>query len=320
MNCEFCTVKGKPRFGSPERMMEQFASVYEKWGGKDFFIVDDLFGQNRGDALRLCQLLRDYQAQLGVRFNIMVQIRLDRARDGELLLAMRQARIDTLAIGFESPIAEELKAMNKHLDPQEMIGLTQLYRQAGFRIHGMFIFGYPAPDGRPFRMSEEDRMRHFQHFIRASRLDTVQVLLPVPLPGTEMTARLAKAHRIYSTDTVGLEYYDGSFPLFEPDAPMTPEGMQAAVQKIMRDFYGPRHFLALAVHVLALPGVALWFHNIGGAWQRWCHRWGCSVSRSGGWLLWRKWTAAFRKDGFLDKLAEAKRNSASKRGDESYSG
>ncbi|MCY2930330.1 MAG: cobalamin-dependent protein [Planctomycetota bacterium] len=60
MNCEFCTVKGRPRCATPERMMEQFASVYEKWGGRIFFIVDDLFGQNRLETLRLCRLLADY--------------------------------------------------------------------------------------------------------------------------------------------------------------------------------------------------------------------------------------------------------------------
>ena len=248
MNCEFCTVKGKPRFASPERMMQQFASIYEKWGGKVFFIVDDLFGQNRGDALRLCRLLRDYQDRVGVRFSTMVQIRLDRARDDELLHAMRRARINNVAIGYESPIPEELKAMNKRLDPQEMVDLTRLYHRAGFRIHGMFIFGYPALPGQPFWMSAPDRVRHFRRFIRRARLDTVQILLPIPLPGTELTHRLQEANRIYSTDTVGLEYYDGSFPLFQPDDPLTPEEMQASVHHIMRRFYGPRHMLSTAIY------------------------------------------------------------------------
>ena len=320
MDCEFCTVKGRPRFAAPERMMEQFASIYEKWGGKVFFIVDDLFGQNRSDTLRLCRMLRDYQQRARTRLSIMVQIRLDRARDGELLQAMREARINNLAIGYESPIAEELKAMNKRLDPQEMIELTRLYHRAGFRIHGMFIFGYPAPEGQPFRMSADERVRHFRRFIRKARLDTVQVLQPIPLPGTELTARLRRAGRIFPTDTVGLEYYDGNFPLFQPDDPLTPEDMQRAAQKIMRGFYGPRHLLAVATHVIAFPGVALWLHNIGAGWQKWYRGWARSVYRSGGWLLLRKWTADFQKDGFLGKLSEAQSTGLPQRGLGSYSG
>ena len=98
--------------------------------------------------------------------------------------------------------------MNKHLKPEEMIEMTRLFRHAGFRVHGMFIFGYPMGPGVEFRMSAEDRVRHFRRFIRKACLNTVQVLLPIPLPGTELTERLRKDHRIYSTDNLGLEYYD----------------------------------------------------------------------------------------------------------------
>jgi len=308
MNCEFCAVKGKPRFASPERMMEQFASIHEKWGGKVFFIVDDLFGQNRNDTLRLCRMLRDYQERAGTRFSIMVQIRLDRARDGELLQAMRQAGVNNLAIGYESPIAEELEAMNKRLDPMEMIDLTRLYRQAGFRIHGMFIFGYPASEGRPFWMSAEDRVRRFRRFIRKARLDTVQVLLPGPLPGTELTRRLRAAGRIYPTESVGLEYYDGNFPLFRPDEPLTPEDMLASVRRIMGHFYRPHHMFSVGLSVLSFPAIAFYFHRIKVGWQKWYRRWRVSLYRTGGWLLLRQWIAALRKDGFLGKLAEAKRD------------
>ena len=306
MNCEFCTVKGKPRSASPERMMEQFASIFEKWGGKIFFIVDDLFGQNRRETLRLCRMLREYQRQVGVRFGITVQIRLDKARDGELLQAMRQAGINVLAVGFESPIAEELRAMNKRLDPQEMVALSRLYHRAGFRVHGMFIFGYPAKEGQAFLMSAEDRVRHFRQFIKKARLDTVQVLLPGPLPGTELTRRLRAADRIYPTECVGLEYYDGNFPLFRPDEPLTPEDMLASVRKIMGRFYRPHHMFSVGLNILFFPTVAFYLHNIRSGWKRWRRKWKRSLYRTGGWLLLRKWTTAFKKDEFLRKLAEAK--------------
>jgi len=319
MNCEFCAVKGKPRFASPQRVMAQFASIYETWGGKIFFIVDDLFGQNRRQTLRLCRMLRDYQAQVGVKFGITVQIRLDKARDAEMLQAMRQAGVNVLAIGLESPIAEELKAMNKHLDPQEMIDLTRLYRQAGFRIHGMFIFGYPMKEGQTFYMTAEERLRRFKRFIRQARLDTVQVLLPGPLPGTDLTGRLRRQGRIYPTDYVGWEYYDGNFPLFEPDEPLTAESMQYAVRRIMRWFYGPRRILAVGMSILSFPAVVFWLHRLRDGWGRWSRRWRTSIYRAGGWLLLRKWVAALRKDGFVGKLAEAKRNCVVRNGHESYS-
>jgi len=307
MDCEFCTVKGKPRFATPRRIMAQFASAHEKHRAKRFFLVDDLFGQNRRETIELCELLRDYQADMSVSFSITVQIRLDKARDTELLTAMRQANIKTLAIGFESPIAAELQAMNKRLDPARMIELTGLYRKAGFHIHGMFIFGYPLPAGASFDMPVRERIRRFQRFIRKAHIDTLQVLLPVPLPGTELTHRLRDQGRLLPKQFVGLEYYDGNFPLFEPDKPLTCETLQAAARLIMRRFYRPMHMVNVAMNILAFPSLVFCLHRLRVGWARWRRRWWNSIYRTGGWFIVRRWTAAFKKDAFLAKLAQAKR-------------
>ena len=320
MDCEFCAVKGRPRRASPERVLEQFASACEKHDARMFFIVDDLFGQDRQGALRLCRLLRDYRQRTGARFTITVQIRLDKARDAELLQAMREAGVAVLAIGYESPIAEELRAMNKRLEPADMIALTRLYRRAGFRVHGMFIFGYPMGPGQSFHMSARERVRHFRRFIRKARLDTVQVLQPIPLPGTELTERLSRENRIFPTELVGLKYYDGNFPLFRPDEPLTPEDMQTAAHRVMGWLYRPRCILSVALSILSFPSMALWPHRIGGGYRRWSRRWWTSVYRAGGWVLLRRWAAAFRKDEFLSKLAEAKRRFLAMERRESYGG
>ncbi|MFW6133535.1 MAG: B12-binding domain-containing radical SAM protein [Planctomycetota bacterium] len=306
MNCEFCSVKGRPRFASAERMMEQFASVYEKWGGRIFFVVDDLFAQNRAGTLALCRMLRDYQRRMGTRFSITVQIRLDKARDAELLDAMRGAGINVLAIGFESPVSAELEAMSKNLQSDEMLGLVKRYHGAGFRIHGMFIFGYPSRDGKASSMNAVERMRHFRRFIRKAKLATVQVLLPIPLPGTELTARLRAENRVFPTDYVGLEYYDGNFPVIQPDPPLTPEDMQAAAQKIMGCLYRPRALFDVGLNILAFPGILFRLHRLRVGWQEWYRRWLSTLYRAGGWLLMRQWTAAFRREGFDRKLAWAK--------------
>ena len=317
MNCEFCTVKGKPRYASPERLMDQFMSLYEKQGAKRFFIVDDLFGQDREETLRLCRMLRDHQEQVGTRFSITVQIRLDKARDAELLHAMREARINTLAIGFESPIPEELRAMNKRLKPEDMLAMTHLYHRAGFWVHGMFIFGYPMKPGVEFRMSARERVKRFRRFIRKARIDTLQVLLPAPLPGTELRRRLMEQNRIYPTRHVGWEYYDGNFPLFEPDEPVTAEEMQAAVRTIVSRFYRFSRFFSVGLNVLSFPAIVLHLHNPKAGWRRWSHRWWNSLMGVAGWHIIKKWTAQFRKGPFSQKLAEAKRDLKSANGRES---
>ncbi|MEI6632155.1 MAG: radical SAM protein, partial [bacterium] len=124
MDCEFCTVKGKPRAASAERLLESIRFLVETNSARHFFIVDDLFGQQREETIRFCNMLKDYQVSINRRLNLTAQIRLDKAKDLELLSAMRQAGINTIAIGFESPIEEELVAMKKQIRPQDMVGLA----------------------------------------------------------------------------------------------------------------------------------------------------------------------------------------------------
>lgn len=306
MACEFCTVKGSPRSASPERLLEAIRSLVEKRDARHFFIVDDLFGQQRDETLRFCQVLKEYQKKICRRLDFSVQIRLDKARDTQLLLEMRHAGINMVAIGLESPIEEELKAMNKKIRPEEMIRLARVFHRFGFLVHGMFIFGYPMADGEHFIMSAEERIKRFRAFIRKARIDTIQVLLPVPLPGTELRQRLIKQGRIYPKEDIGWEYYDGNFPIFEPDKPLTAFQMQLALRKIMGNFYAFRYMLGIALDVFSFPALVFFLYNIKFGWRRWYRSWRNDLMRFGGWIVLKGWTSQLQKGQFFEKLALAR--------------
>jgi len=308
MNCEFCTVKGKPRCASPERLLENMQILLETRDARHFFIVDDLFGQYRDETIRFCNMLRDYQRRVGRRLDITVQIRLDKAKDPQLLSAMRQAGINTVAIGFESPIEEELIAMNKKIKPQDMVDLARAYRRFGFLVHGMFILGYPLVEESPLKISSKDRIKIYKDFIKKAKIDTIQVLLPVPLPGTELRNRLKEQNRIYSIQDIGWEYYDGNFPTFEPDKPLTAGELQSLVRKIMSKFYRFKYMFEMGLHVLSFPTLVFFLHNIRSGWRRWYRPWRNSLARFGGWIIMKGWTSEFKKSTFLQKLRQAESN------------
>ncbi|MDD4201885.1 MAG: radical SAM protein [Candidatus Omnitrophica bacterium] len=306
MNCEFCTVKGSPRCASVERLFERISFLVETRAAKRFFIIDDLFGQQREETIRFCYMLRDYQKRIHKRLDVGVQIRLDKAKDTEMLSAMRQAGINFVAIGFESPIREELKAMNKHLNPEEMIALTSIFRKFGFLIHGMFIFGYPVQEGVNFKMPIKERIKQYKDFIRKCKIDTIQILLPGPLPGTEFRERLKKKNRLYPLKDIGWEYYDGSFPLFEPDEPLTAEELQKAQKEIMGNFYQFKYMFMIAFNIFSFPSIIFFLNNIKVGWRRWYRPWRNDLVRFGGWMTMRKWTTEFKKNTFQEKLNKAK--------------
>ncbi|MDP1854127.1 MAG: radical SAM protein [Candidatus Omnitrophota bacterium] len=306
MDCEFCTVKGKPRYAPPERLLEQISFLLETKDARNFFIVDDLFGQQRDETIRFCNMLRDYQKNVGTRLDLAVQIRLDKAKDHELLSAMRQAGINMVAIGFESPIKEELIAMNKHLMPEDMLAMTRIFHKFGFLVHGMFIFGYPLQEGVNFKMSAKERAKRFKSFIKKAKIDTVQILLPTPLSGTELRRRLAAQNRLYALSDLSWEYYDGNFPLFEPDAPMTAEEMQDSIRNIMGKFYQFKYMFMVGLHIFSFPAMVFFLHNIRLGWRKWYRLWRNDLARFGGWLIMKRWRSQFKKDTFLERLQKAK--------------
>ncbi|QSH41892.1 radical SAM protein [Lentisphaerota bacterium ZTH] len=303
MNCEFCTVKGKVRCGTVDYAFQQFTSIFERFNGKSFFIVDDLFGQKRELTIELCRRLKAYQELIGVRFFISVQIRLDKANDSELLSVMRDAGVKVVAIGFESPVSSELEAMDKRLNSKEMINLTNIFHRTGFRVHGMFIFGYPAKVDQKFTLSARERVKLFYSFIRKARIDTIQVVLPVPLPGTELTRRLEAAKRIFPKESIGWEYYDGNFPLFFPDEPLTAQDMYLSHKLLMTRFYRFRYFFAMILNIIIFPMIIFSIFNLRRGWNWWYRAWRNNLWRIVGWSIIRKWSACSKKDGFGEKLA-----------------
>jgi radical SAM superfamily enzyme YgiQ (UPF0313 family) len=307
MDCEFCTVKGKPRCASPERLIEGMALLLETRDARHFFIVDDLFGQFRQESIRFCRMLRDYQRHLRKRLDVVVQIRLDKARDEKLLLAMREAGINTVAIGFESPIEEELQAMKKQIRPAEMVELARTYHRFGFLVHGMFIFGYPLKEGASLKMTLDERIKRYKEFIKKAKIDTIQVLHPVPLPGTELRRRLEEAKRLYPKDDIGWEYYDGNFPIFEPDEQLTAEELQKAIQKIMSRFYEFKYMFMIGARVFSFASLIFFLHNIRAGWKRWYRTWRNDLARFGGWLVMRGWKKQVKKGSFSQRLQRAQK-------------
>jgi len=305
MNCEFCAVKGRARCATPERLIAQMSHLAEGFRAREFFIVDDQFAQDRAETLRFCQMLRGYQKRMGLRFFVTAQVRLDCARDEELLTSMWACGIQCLAIGIESPIDEELRAMGKSLRAADMVKLARTYRQHGFLLHGMFIFGYPMRPGVEFHMSGRERVKRYRRFFREARLDTVQVLVPVPLPGTALRARLEKEGRMLAGDQLGWEYYDGNFPLIVPDAPLTPESMLQSAQALMGGFYHFWRIFWVVLHTLRFPLAMLPLLNLRTRWSKWYRSWRNDVVGSGGYLMLRRWRKALRENRFREKLTKS---------------
>jgi len=333
--CRFCRVKTLPRAMSPERFLKQIKDLVSK-GVKVIFIVDDRFEEDREGCIYLMKGLIEYKKQRKTRFpKLIIQTRLSAGKDDELLALMRQAGVVFTAIGYESPIREELLAMKKPVNPAKMVEWSRGFCQNGISKHMMMILGYPRmrvsndpiigyPDIEqpPIRKTA----KKFWQFIRQVNPDTLQVLLYTPLPGTEDRFVLEGEGRIY--EDVDWGFYDGTYLAFRPDKGIDPLELQHEFVNLMRKFYGfpiiwKSRLLTLCAHWLIsiIPlTLSMPFHWIirmpfmgfspAKAWQYPRKIFRNAWKRFLGHLIIMVWMRNYKQSGFEDllirKSAEAK--------------
>lgn len=294
MNCEFCSVKGKPRWAAPQHVFNLVNWLVETRNARSFFIVDDRLEENPEGILEFFRMIHE---RYGDRLHFTVQVRLETAKNVEFLETMKKAGVRTVCVGYESPIDEDLKAMRKGYSSRHMVERTRILRRY-FWVHGMFIFGYPSEQRSEITVSE--MTRRFKGFIRGAKISSIQVLHPMPLVGTDLRARLEKEGRIFPRDLVPWSKYDGNYACFMPEN-MSLKEFQDTPIKLMKWFYSWFSFLKIPFRTIAFP-----VHYLVAGWRHWHYSWLKEVVRYSGHRLVRKWKKRQAGRVFLSRLESYK--------------
>ncbi|MBN2440264.1 MAG: B12-binding domain-containing radical SAM protein [Spirochaetales bacterium] len=267
-NCNFCSVTPmlghKYRMRSESLIMKDLAAIENKY----VFFYDDNFAANRE---RTKKLLKRIIAERGTTHHVQqfsAQVRVDIARDPELLDLMKQAGFRTFYIGFESINPQTLELYNKSQTIDDIKeGITEIHKR-GISIHGMFVFGSDADGKATFKETNK--------FVKQNKIETVQYLILTPLPGTEHFNKLKTEGRILCNEW---ERYDAFNAVFLPKK-MSPYHLQIWTIKAMRRFYTLTRILKNLIKG------KLWFAGI----------------YAYGWINLLKWTLNNRKT--IKKLKE----------------
>jgi radical SAM superfamily enzyme YgiQ (UPF0313 family) len=289
MNCEFCSVKGEPRYASGDHLFKTVKWLVETRKARDFFIVDDRLEQ---DLKGTTDFFEEISYKYGNRLSFTVQVRLGLARNSDFLELMKKAGVRCVCIGYESPIDEDLKAMNKGYSSSKMIEWTKILRRY-FWIHGMFIVGYPLKEGQR-SISSKETVKRYKKFIRKARIDTIQVLLPVPLVGTELRKRLGD--RVYPSEIIPWSMYDGNYPCFKPDN-MSPTELQQMGMKIMKGFYQKISLVRVGIRTVTFP-----VDLVVRGWSNWYRGWRRDTINYFGHILISKWLKRHKNEETIKRL------------------
>ena len=290
MGCKYCTVKGGPRWASAEWFFGAISWLVTTRKAKTFFIVDDRSEEDLQGTIQAFNMIAD---RFGRSLNFNVQMRIEAAKNTALMEVMKRAGVRSACIGLESPIQEELRAMKKGVAAKTMLDLLKIWRRY-MRVHGMFIFGFPVAGSK---MTIAERVAIYKQFIKKAMLDFVQILLPIPLPGSELYNEYKAAGKLFPLSVAGWNKYDGNFLLIRPDEGIDMREFQSANLKIMAWFYGPFSFYRMVYRTLLFP-VDYFFRGFG----PWKSDWGREVILWIGHGIVKRWLRTRESEKHLDNL------------------
>jgi radical SAM superfamily enzyme YgiQ (UPF0313 family) len=189
-HCSFCSVTGMfgkaYRFRSTENVIEELYRYNRK--NNFIFFYDDNFTANRRRAKALLRRMIEEKFM----FKWSTQVRVDIAKDPELIRLMKEAGCHTLYIGLESVNPKSLKSMKKQQTVDEMAQAIRIIRQQRIHIHGMFVYGFDDDDWHT--------VKETVRFAKQAKLSSTQFMILTPLPGSEFYDQVTCENRIQFRD------------------------------------------------------------------------------------------------------------------------
>ena len=199
-DCSFCSVTKmfgrKYRFRSAEDVMSELQSR----DTKSFFFCDDNFSAHPKRTRKLLDLILKNKIK-----GWACQVRCDVTKDGELLNMMAEAGCNAVCVGFESINPKTLKAYDKKQSVEEIVSAIRSFHKRKIKVHGMFVLGGDDDNAK----TVWDTLR----FAIKQKIDTIQMTILTPFPGTKVHETLEAQKRIFTKDW---SLYDGQHIVFRP--------------------------------------------------------------------------------------------------------
>jgi radical SAM superfamily enzyme YgiQ (UPF0313 family) len=227
-DCEFCSVTAMFSRSVRHRRTDQVLAELARLDAQRVFFHDDNFVVNKA---RTAELLRA-MAGAGLTPDWFAQVRADTALrslsrpevDHDFLALMRRSGCRVVMVGVEAVTDEGLAQIGKRQRVATVVKAVRAFHDHGIAVHGMFVAGLDTDTPASAEATVD--------FARRVGIDTFQLMVEIPLPGTRLWGRVAE-ERLLSDDW---SLYDGHHVVMRP-AQMTPLELQLGVLRAMRRFY-----------------------------------------------------------------------------------
>lgn len=191
--CDFCVWiqvmynSSKFRGFSPKRIVDEMFELQKRFGVKEIYFDDDMLTGNKRHVLELCKEIKD--RGLKINWSMMGDAMVC---DEEMIAAMADAGLIAMKFGVESGDARVLKEIGKPIKFDRVKNVCNTANSFGIKTHATFSFGLSGET----RESMENTLK----FMKELDVDTLQVSIATPFPGTKFYQKAKEAGLIQSEE------------------------------------------------------------------------------------------------------------------------
>lgn len=187
------------RFHSPKYTVEEMKELVYKFKVKEIQIEDDLFIADRKRVEEISKLIKQEGIDEKVTFQCLCRANL---LNDDILKYLKSMNIRNICMGIETGSESVLQRIKVgSVTVQQNIDAVRLVKKHGLNVHGFFMIG--APDE-----SKEEMLQTYQ-FVKNNPLDTGQISVMVPYPGTELWNYALNKHLV--SDNMNWDIFDMDF-------------------------------------------------------------------------------------------------------------
>jgi radical SAM superfamily enzyme YgiQ (UPF0313 family) len=182
-SCNYChNIFGKTfRQHSPEYVLDQIQFLGDKYGIREFEVVDDIFNLNAERAKRIADLV--VERGLKIAFTLPNGIRGD-LMDEELIIKLKRAGLTFMCWAIETASPRLQKKIRKFNKLEKIAENIAFAAREGIYSNGFFMLGFPTETREELQMTID--------FALGSQLHSASIFAVNPFEGTTL-AEEAKA-------------------------------------------------------------------------------------------------------------------------------
>ena len=163
------------QYRSPKAVVDEIEYLINKYGVREFHIVDDVFNVNMKRAKIVLDAI--IKKNLNIHISFPNGLRAD-FFDDELIDKMQRAGVYRMALGIESGSQRIQDMIQKDLDINIIYGVVEKLTRARMSVHGFFMLGFPSETRKEMEATID--------FACDLGLTTANFSLVIPNPGTDL--------------------------------------------------------------------------------------------------------------------------------------